>query len=83
MYQVMHVLYVQWFTLCSWLYTGTSILTTIIFVDSKLDIKVSFLFGALALSCLSRSVTFGNKQCLPISGIEFCKFGTDIHVWYT
>ena len=32
--------------LCSWLYTGTSILTTIIFVESKLDIKVSFLFGA-------------------------------------
>ena len=43
---IMHILYVQWFALCSWLYTGTSILTTIIFVESKLDIKVSLLFGA-------------------------------------
>ena len=50
-------------------YTGTSILTTIIyniFVESKLDIKVSFLFGALAhmhFFCLlqhSKSEMFNN-----------------------
>ena len=30
------------YTLCSWLYTGTNILTIIIFVESKLDIKFPF-----------------------------------------